>query len=456
MGAKVCKFGGTSLADAAQMRKVDAIVRSDPDRRYVVPSAPGKRNPSDQKITDILYRCRAHAQQGIAFDEVFRIVEDRFLQIVMDLGLDLDLRPHLEKIKTDIGNGGQIENPTEGASPSPGGGDQAGAYAASRGEFLNGLVVAELLGFTFVDAAECIRFQADGSLDAETTESMIAQHLSGVDRAVIPGFYGSLPDGRLQTFTRGGSDISGSLVAAAVHADVYENWTDVPGLLMADPRIVADPKVIDVVTYRELRELAYMGATVLHDEAIFPVRKANINVNIRSTNEPEASGSMIIPDAAPIANMGNISGIAGRKDFTVIAVEKALMNAELGFGWRLLGVLEGLGISYEHTPTGIDTMSVVVADAQLEGKRDLVLQEIQRTCSPDSIDLYPHMALIATVGRGMAHFPGSAAKLFGALGESGINIRMIDQGSSELNIIVGVEAADFERALCAIYAAFVN
>lgn len=439
MPMKVCKFGGTSLADAGQFRKVRRIVESDAERRVVVPSAPGRRTPDDRKITDLLYLCHSHAKQKIAFDEVFTLIAERFEGIVADLDLSLDLAPHLAAIRERL--------PSETDSP---------AYAASRGEYLGGLILADMLGCELVDAAEVIRFDGHGVLDGATTRTALADRLKSLDRAVVPGFYGADPSGRIHTFSRGGSDITGALVAQALAACTYENWTDVSGLLMADPNIVDQPKTIDTITYRELRELAYMGATVLHDEAIFPVRAAAIPVNIRNTNRPDDTGTRIVGDAEPVTHLGMISGIAGRKDFTVIAVEKALMNQELGFGRRLLNVLETHGISFEHMPSGIDTMSVVIADAQLDGKLDAVLDEIQQQCHPDVLEAYPHMALIATVGRGMAHAPGIAAKLFGALASSGVNIRMIDQGSSEINIVIGVETADFERAVRAIYDAFVT
>ncbi|MEX0774714.1 MAG: aspartate kinase [Phycisphaeraceae bacterium] len=442
MGIKVAKFGGTSLAEAAQIRKVQAIVQSDAERRYVVPSAPGKRHAQDKKITDLLYLCHAHAQQAISFDQVFQIIADRYRQIVADLALKLDLSPHLMLVKERI-----AATAREGGGPD---------YAASRGEYLNGLIIAELLGYDFVDAADIIVFDAHGRFDSEATQALTSRRLAQHQRAVVPGFYGAKVDGSIKTFSRGGSDISGAIVARGVAAAVYENWTDVNGLLMADPRIVPDPLPMEVVTYRELRELAYMGATVLHDEAIFPVRKAGIPVNIRNTNEPAHPGTMIVRDADPVTHLGSITGIAGRKEFSVIAIEKAMMNAEVGFGRRLLGVLEDHGISYEHTPSGIDTMSVVVADSQIDGKLEKVLADIRVVCEPDTLEVYPHMALIATVGRGMAHTPGIAARVFAALAEARVNIRMIDQGSSEINIIVGVQNGDFDVAVRAIYAAFVK
>ena len=438
MGAKVAKFGGSSLGDAGMFRKVHAIVEADASRRYVVPSAPGKRDDSDQKITDLLYLCHANAAQGVSIDEVFGRVADRYLEIVAALGLSLDLQPHLDEVRAAIEGGASAD------------------YTASRGEYLNGLVMADLIGFTFVDAAEIVFFDDHGRFDADRTQTTIRDRLANVKRAVVPGFYGSMPDGNVKTFSRGGSDITGAIVARGVDAEVYENWTDVSGLLMTDPRIIDQPRHIDLLTYRELRELAYSGATVLHDEAIFPVREAGIPVNIRNTNDPDHPGTTIVSDAGPSENADIITGIAGRRDFTVIAIEKALMNAEIGFGRRVLGVLERHGISFEHMPSSIDTLSLVIADAQLNDKRDTVIAEIEAECQADSIEVHPNMALIATVGRGMAHHVGTAGRLFGALGAARVNVRMIDQGSSEQNIIVGVEADDYERAIRAIYEKFVQ
>jgi aspartate kinase len=436
MSIKVAKFGGSSLADAEQVRKVQSIVASDPGRRYIVPSAPGKRTNSDRKITDLLYLCHTHVQQQVPFDEVFEIISSRYLEIIRDLNLRFDLDPYLQEVKSKIG---------EGASAD---------FTASRGEYLNGLIISRLLGYDFIDPAEIIFFDEKGRLDAEkthlATEERIAQH----EKAVIPGFYGTDVRGNVKTFSRGGSDITGAIIARGAHADLYENWTDVSGLLMTDPTVVRQPKPIDTVTYRELRELAYMGAKVLHDEAIFPVREAGIPVCIKNTNRPEDPGTLIVQDAEPVTHRGNITGIAGKKGFTVIAIEKALMNTQLGYGRRVLSVLEVNGISFEHMPSSIDTLSLVIADSQLENKLENVVQEIKTECQPDSIEVYPNMALIATVGRGMAHTPGIAARLFSALGRNKINVRMIDQGSSEINIIVGVENEDFEKTLNTIYRAF--
>lgn len=438
MGIKVAKFGGTSLADASQICKVKAIIEADKERRYVVPSAPGKRTSDDKKITDLLYLCHATAKQGLPFEEVFDIISDRYLQIVADLQLGLDLKPHLRQIQQNIAGGASAD------------------YTASRGEYLNGLIMADLLGYEFIDAAEVIFFDEKGRFDAERTQAVISKRLAQHERAVVPGFYGSLPNGQVKTFSRGGSDISGAIVARGASADVYENWTDVSGMLMADPRIVKDARPMEVVTYTELRELAYMGATVLHDEAIFPVRQAGIPVNIRNTNRPQDPGTTIVKDASPITHKGMITGIAGKKDFSVIVVEKAMMNQELGFARRLLSVLEVNGISFEHMPSGIDTLCVVVSDKELNDRLDKVLSEIKTECQPDTINVSRGMGLIATVGRGMAYTPGISARVFAALGQANINIRMIDQGSSEINIIIGVSNQDFEKAVQAIYKAFVK
>jgi len=440
MELKACKFGGTSLADAAQVRRVKAIVEADPGRRWVVVSAPGKRTPSDHKITDLFYLCHENAKRGIGFEEVFGIIAGRYEQIVSELALNVPIKALLDEIRTRIKAG------------------ESADYCASRGEFLHGHIVAAFLGYTYVDPAEMVLFDERGAFLPEETNRKVAERLSQHERVVVSGFYGSRPDGSIKTFSRGGSDISGAIVARAVQADVYENWSDVSGMLMADPRVVKDPKPIRTVTYRELRELAYMGATVLHDEAIFPVRESGIPVNIRNTNDPAAPGTLIVrdtavPDKEQITSQ--VTGVAGRKGFTIIAIEKTLMNSEIGFGRRLLTVLESNGVSFEHMPSGIDTICVVVSSADLEGKVDKVVREIKLECRPDQIDVEHGIALIATVGRGMMQTPGIAAKVMSSLSKAGVNIRMIDQGSSELNIIVGVREADFENAVNAIYQVFV-
>jgi aspartate kinase len=438
MKLKVCKFGGTSVADADQMRRVKAIVEADPGRRWVVPSAPGKRHASDHKITDLLYLCHEHAKRGVGFSEVFQLIADRYQQIVGDLGLALPIGALLAEIRARIADG-------------------AGAdYCASRGEFVNGHIIAALLGYQFVDPAEIVLFDARGHFLAEETNQAVQKRLAQHERSVVSGFYGSKPDGTIKTFSRGGSDITGAIVARGVGADIYENWTDVAGLLMADPRVVSSPKKIEAITYRELRELAYMGATVLHDEAIFPVRESGIPVNIRNTNDPDEPGTMIVRGNGAMPFTGEITGVAGRKGFSIVAIEKTLMNVEIGFGRRILTVLESNGISFEHMPSGIDTLCLVVSSHELVGKVEKVVREIKLECRPDSVEVEHGIALIATVGRGMMHIPGMAAKVMSALSSAKVNIRMIDQGSGELNIIVGVKEDDFEPAVRAIYDAFVG
>jgi aspartate kinase len=436
MGIKVAKFGGTSLADAGAFLRVRDILRSDPDRRYVVPSAPGKRSPEDVKITDMLYQCYRLAQRKEPYADVFDKIAARFCGIAQDLGLDFNLTPMLDEACQAIAGG----------SPD---------YAASRGEYFSGLILAKLMGWDFIDPAEVFKFDRQGHFASEWTNQLLAERLERHERAVIPGFFGSLPNGEIRTFSRGGSDISGAVVARAASADLYENWTDVSGFLMADPRIVENPRPIARLTYRELRELSYMGATVLHEDSIFPVRKAGIPTNIRNTFHPEHPGTMIVVRGEECPADTIITGIAGHKNFTLLTIEKAMMNSEIGFGRRVLQSIEDFGMSFEHLPTGIDTMCVILADGELMGRRDQVLQRIEETCHPDSIELSGGLALIATVGRGMVRQKGTAARLFGALAKAEVNVRMIDQGSSELNIIVGVDIEEFEKAVRAIYNEFV-
>ncbi|MCC5911137.1 MAG: aspartate kinase [Clostridiaceae bacterium] len=438
MSIKVAKFGGTSLADAGQFQKVKSILLEDSTRKYVIPSAPGKCHREDTKITDLLYLCHAQLQHKVGFQHTFTIIKERFLNILKELGLSLNLNTYFEEIEKNIEAGASID------------------YVVSRGEYLNGIILAELLGWGFIDAKDVIYFYPNGSLHIELTEEKLKHSLSSRKNVVIPGFYGALPNGEIKIFSRGGSDITGALVARAVSAEVYENWTDVSGLLMTDPRIVQDPKPIETITYRELRELSYMGASVLHEDTIFPVLQAGIPINIRNTNTPKDPGTMIVSFANPIAPQGNITGIAGKKNFTVIAIEKNRMKSDISFMRKLLTILEVNNIYFEHLPSGIDSLSIVVTDEQLENKLDQLINDIELQCDPDLIEVYPNMALIATVGHGMAYTPGISAKLFTALADKGINIRMIDQGSSEINIIIGVETDDFESAITAIYNAFVN
>ncbi|MBV7276301.1 aspartate kinase [Clostridiaceae bacterium UIB06] len=432
----VAKFGGSSLADSDQFRKVKSIVLDNEKRKYVVPSAPGKRFSKDYKITDLLYLCHAHAQNEISFDDVFKHIEDRYIGLAKELEVKIDIKKHLDEVKKKIADGASAD------------------YTASRGEYLNGLILADYLEYEFIDASEVICFKNYGKVDLEATQKAIDEKLSGIERAVIPGFYGAKDDGTIKTFTRGGSDVTGAIIARCVGAELYENWTDVSGFLMADPNIVENPKPIEVVTYKELRELSYMGAKVLHEESIFPIRDVCIPINIRNTNKPEDKGTLIVDDNRPISYSGTITGIAGKKDFTVIAVQKMLLNSEQGFCRKLLSILESNGVSFENMPSGIDSVSLVIEDAQLGDKLDGILEEIKKQCNPDSLEVYPNMALISTVGRGMDRTKGISSKVFRGLAEGDVNIRMINQGSSEINITVGVENDDFEKALRGIYRAF--
>ena len=435
---KVVKFGGSSLASAEQFKKVGAIIRQEESRRYVVPSAPGKRFSGDTKVTDMLYSCYHLAIQEEDFDKQLDAIQARYQEIIDGLKLDLSLDQEFKVIR---------ENFSKKVGRD---------YAASRGEYLNGMIMAAYLGYEFIDAAEVIFFNEKGGFDADKTQKILSERLAHTEKAVIPGFYGAGYDGTVKTFSRGGSDVTGSIVAKAVHADMYENWTDVSGFLMADPRIVKDPKPISTVSYKELRELSYMGASVLHEDAIYPARIANIPINIRNTNEPENPGTMITSEPAKLEEGQIIAGIAGSKDFTVITMYKALLSSERGFIRKMSGVLEDFDIPIEHIPSGVDTLSVVISNKQLGGKLEDILDEFERQLKPDHMEVSDDIALIATVGAGMSLRTGVSAKLFTALAEKKVNIRMIDQGSSEMNIIVGVENKDFEKAIQAIYGAFVS
>lgn len=433
---KVVKFGGSSLASAEQFKKVGEIIRADDSRRFVVPSAPGKRFPNDIKVTDMLYGCYDLAAKGKDFEKEFNAIKERYYGIINELGLDLSLESEFETIRACfIGKAGRD-------------------YAASRGEYLNGIVLAKYLDYDFIDAADVIFFNEQGGFDSEKTHQVLSERIASVERAVIPGFYGSMPNDTIKTFSRGGSDVTGSIVAAACSADLYENWTDVSGFLIADPRIIDRPMPITTITYKELRELSYMGAGVLHEDAIFPVRKAGIPINIRNTNAPGDPGTMIVESTCQKPEF-TITGVAGKKGFTVINIEKDMMNGELGFGRRVLEVFEKNGISFEHMPSGIDTMSVVVHQAEFEPKEQEILAGLHRNVQPDSIDIESGLALIAVVGRAMKSNRGTAGRIFAALAHAHINVKMIDQGSSELNIIVGVDENDFEAAVKSIYEIFV-
>ena len=437
MMKKVVKFGGSFLASARQFKKVGDIIRSDKSRRYVVPSAPGKRNDKDEKVTDLLYQCYDAASGGTSYKKILERIKKRYEEIIDGLNLNLNLDHEFDRIE---------ENFLAKAGRD---------YAASRGEYLNGMVMAEYLGYEFVDAAQVVLFDNNGNFDAETTDRELAERLEHIERAVIPGFYGAKHDGSIKTFSRGGSDVTGSIVAKAIHADMYENWTDVSGFLVADPRIIKDPEVIETITYKELRELAYMGASVLHEDAIFPVRKEGIPINIRNTNRPDDKGTLIVESTCRKPRY-TITGIAGKKGFCSINIEKAMMNAEVGFGRKVLEVFERNGISFEHMPSGIDTMTVLVHQSEFEDYEQSVIAGIHRAVEPDFVEMESDLALIAVVGRGMKASRGTAGRIFSALAHARINVKMIDQGSSELNIIIGVKDADFETAIKAIYDIFVS
>ena len=433
---KVVKFGGSSLANAEQFQKVGDIIRSEESRRYVVPSAPGKRFSADTKVTDLLYACYDKAEEGEDFSDILTEIKSRFYEIIKGLNLDLSLEEEFRQIEADFKAHAGNE------------------YAASRGEFLNGKVMAAYLGYEFIDSATVIRFDKNGNFDADKTDKLLAKRLQKCERAVIPGFYGGMEDGTVKTFSRGGSDVTGSLVAKAIHADIYENWTDVSGFLVTDPRIVENPAVIETITYRELRELSYMGATVLHEDAIFPVRKEGIPINIRNTNRPEDKGTFIVESTCRKPKYV-ITGIAGKKGFCSINIEKSMMNSEVGFGRKVLQVFEDQGISFEHVPSGIDTMTIYVHQDEFEEKEQQVIAGIHRAVQPDFVEMESDLALIAVVGRGMKSQRGTAGRVFSALAHAHVNVKMIDQGSSELNIIIGVENRDFETAVKAIYDIFV-
>ena len=437
MNLKVLKFGGSSLADADHFRRVAKIIKSEPERRYVVVSAPGKRFSSDTKVTDLLYKCYAIAVDDGDITEVFEEIKGRYNSIIDELGIDIDLTEYYEKIRTSLLHSTGRD------------------YIASRGEYLNAMILAKYLGYSFIDAKKIIFFNEDGSFNAEKTDEVVREYLSKHERAVIPGFYGSMPNGTIKTFTRGGSDITGSIVSRAVSASLYENWTDVSGVLMADPRIIDNPNPIDVITYKELREMSYMGATVLHEDAIFPVRYSKIPIIIRNTNDPEGKGTLIVP-STDIPNNNIVTGIAGKTGFSTITVEKDMLKSDLGFARRIMQVIEECGIPFEHFPSGIDTMTLVVSTDMIDKKRADVISGICKKVNPDNVFIEDNLSLIAVVGRGMIKAKGTAARVFASLANSNINVRMIDQGSSELNIIIGVETNDYAAAIKAIYNEFVK
>ena len=437
---KVLKFGGSSMADAKQFEKVKSIVQADPSRKVVVVSAAGKRFSDDHKLTDLLYLCHAHLKYGVACDSVFDMIRSRYMEIRDELGLKTDLESEFDALRKEMDKGISQDE------------------LVSRGEYFAARLMADYLGYDFLDSELWLRFKLDGTVDQEVSYEALSRAASG-RRVVIPGFYGAMPDGSIKTFTRGGSDITGALAAAALDADVYENWTDVSGFLMADPRIVKDPLPIERITYSELRELSYIGAQVLHEGTIFPVREKNIPLNIRNTNQPDHPGTMIresFDEPEEKADSSFITGIAGRKNFSVITITKNGMSNEVGVLRRVLEILEKYQLVVEYLPSGIDSVSLVVAADKLRPCQYQILGEIQKALKPDTIHVTEDMAIVAAVGRKMAFKPGISGKIFAALGENGINIRMITQGPEELNIIVGVDNKDFAGAIRVLYDSFVK
>lgn len=433
----VAKFGGSSLADAAHFRQVKEILRQNPARRYVVPSAPGKRDSGDEKVTDLLYQCYEKASGGEDYAPILQKIRARYQEIIDDLELSVSLDGEFEMIEQAFLNHA---------------GEQ---YAASRGEYLNGILLASYLGYRFVDAAEVIRFNKKGVFEDERTNFFVGDRLINIDRAVIPGFYGADDAGNIHTFSRGGSDVTGAVVARAVQADLYENWTDVSGFLLADPGIVDNPKKIDIMTYSELRELSYRGATVLHEEAVFPVRREGISIHIRNTNRPQESGTLICSSIRPEDEVP-ITGIAGKKNFTAVSIAKNRMNAQIGFCKRLLEAFDENDILFEHMPSGIDTISVILPAEEFNRKKADIMDSLQRLLAPDKITVDEDMALVTVVGKGMRSVSGIAARFFTSLGEARVNIKMIDMGSNEINCTIGVSNRDFDTAIRALYGALVE
>lgn len=435
---KVCKFGGTSMASAQTVSKVIDIINDDTKRRYIVVSAPGKRTDKDEKITDMLYACYDEAQRQGNCDKTFSKVRERFLDMAQDLDVDIDIEGLLFEIQANIEHGESRE------------------YTASRGEYLSAKLLSAKMGYPFVDTQDIVKFNEKGELQTHYTLDLIKQRLDGLDRAILPGFYGSGTKGEIITFSRGGSDITGALIARAVGADLYENWTDVDGFLVADPRIVENPTYIEHLSFKELRELSYMGAEVMHPESILPVSSVGIPINIKNTFNPSHPGTMIVAQKDLPDDDKIITGVAGKKGLTIINIEKDMMNSEIGFGRRVLSVLEYEGISFEHVPSGVDTLSVVISDEYVAGKMQRILAELQESVNADSIEIHSGLSLIAVVGHKMSSRYGTAAVIFDALAKNSIEVRMIDQGSSRLNLIIGVNTTDYEKAINAIYHAFLG
>lgn len=433
---KITKFGGSSVADATQFKKVKGIIESDQSRKFVVVSASGRKHKEDNKVTDLLYLCEAHLKYSVDCTSLFDMIVERYVSIKNELGLSFPIEKDLDELRAQLDKNISTD------------------YLVSRGEYLTAKLMAEYLGFPFIDAKDIITFYYDGKVDYEATKYRMDTFMKKYDRFVVPGFYGSLPDGTVKTMSRGGSDVTGSILARILNADMYENWTDVSGILMADPRIVDRPKRIDTISYSELRELSYMGASVLHEEAIFPVKEKNIPINILNTNHPEEGGTIIVDQDKSFSKQV-ITGIAGKKNFTVISIYKNHMSDEVGTIRRALEVLENYRVSIEHIPSGIDSFSIVVHSEDVKDVIYDIVSDIKRACNADEIKIIDNISLIATVGHQMMHRPGISGKLFAVLGKNNINIRMIAQGSDEINIIVGVENKDFEKTVEAIYQSFV-
>lgn len=437
---KVVKFGGSSVANAAQFRKVKAIVDSDQTRKYIVSSACGKESKEDHKVTDLLYLAHAHVKYGVSYEDIFELIEKKYYGIKEELGLKTDLETEFARIRSLMKK------------------DMSTDYLVSRGEYLTSKLLAEFLGAKFVDAAEVICFHYDGSIDMEKTEARLLEKTRDAKKVLIPGFYGALPNGVIRVMSRGGSDITGSVIANIINADVYENWTDVSGFLVADPRIIKDPIRIPRITYSELREMSYMGANVLHDDAVFPVRKKNIPINIRNTNEPDNPGTMIMGDCSEMDKVEpphSVTGITGTKDFTVVTVSKSHSSAEVGVLRRVLGIFEDYNVSVESVPVTVDTFSIIVRTQAVESCIYEIVSRIKKEFEPDEIRLEEHLALIAIVGRGMKALPGASGRFLSEFGRNEINIKTITQSSDELSVVVGVDNRDFEKAIHVIYDRFI-
>ena len=437
---KVVKFGGSSVANSKQCRKVKKIIKADPDRKFIVSSACGKESGEDHKVTDLLYLTDAHVRYGVSYEPVFKLIEDKYYSIRDSLKLKTDLETEFKTIRAAMARGVSQD------------------YLVSRGEYLTSRLLAEYLDADFVDAADVISFRYDGSIDMERTQALINEKCTGTRKVVIPGFYGSLPNGVIRLMSRGGSDITGSVIANCVDADVYENWTDVSGFLVADPRIIKNPRQIPRITYNELREMSYMGANVLHDDAVFPVRSKNIPINIRNTNDPDNPGTMIMNDCSEmdaIEPPTSVTGITGRKNFTVITVVKSHASAEVGFLRKLLAVFEDYHVSIESVPVTVDTFSIIVKTEAVEQCLYEIIARIRKEFEPDDLRLEDHMAMLAVVGRGMKAVPGASGRFLSEFGRNSINIKVINQSADELSVVVGVENRDFEKAIRCIYDKFV-